>query len=66
MNNANEITNSDCAGEDDLQFNKDLVNRNGVLDMAVQEYKAKLKPDIIGLGLSKDTFKIHMWSKFFS
>ena len=58
MNNANEITNSDCAGEDDLQFNKDLVNRDDLLDIIVQEYKGKLKPDVIGLGLSRDTFKI--------
>ena len=57
MANAGEVTFSDCATEDDMEFNKTLKDFT-FFDLVVDEYQTRLKPELTGLGTSKFLYKI--------
>ena len=57
MANAGEVTFSDCASLDDYEFNKTLKDFT-FLDLVIDEYQTRLKPELTELGKSKFLYKI--------
>ena len=58
MNNAGEVTFSDCATEDDTEFNRTLLKEDEVLDVVTEEFFQRMRPDLSMLGTSSETYKI--------
>ena len=58
MNNAGEVTFSDCATEDDTEFNRTLLKQDDVLDIVTEEFFQRMRPDLSMLGTSSETYKI--------
>ena len=56
MANAGEVTFSDCASLDDYEFNKNLKDFE-FLDLIVDEYSTRLKPQLSELGRSRFLYK---------
>ena len=59
MNNAGDVTFSDCATEDDTEFNRTLLKEDEVLDVVTEEFHNRMKPDLSHfLGTTNTTYKI--------
>ena len=59
MNNAGDVTFSDCATEDDTEFNRTLLKEDEVLDIVTEEFHNRMKPDLSHfLGTTNTTYKI--------
>jgi len=57
MANEGEVTFSDCASLNDYEFNKTLKDWS-LLDIVVDEYQTRLKPQLTELGKSKFLYKV--------
>ena len=58
MNNAGDVTFSDCATEDDTEFNRTLLKEDEVLNIVTEEFFQRMRPDLSMLGTSSETYKI--------
>ena len=58
MNNAGDVTFSDCATEDDTEFNRTLLKEDEVLDIVTEEFFQRMRPDLSMIGTSSETYKI--------
>ena len=58
MNNAGDVTFSDCATEDDTEFNRTLLKEDEVLDIVTEEFYQRMRPDLSMIGTSSETYKI--------